>query len=361
MDEMNQAIAPPQNATQGTVNDLHQKIGEKEIGEALAIMRKYKDGKTALEQRIVDDELWWKMRHWEAIRNKTADCGKDTGPEPSSAWLFNTLLNKHADVMDNYPEPVVLPREQSDEESAKTLTSPLTEGVTPAGQSLTVTSATATVSQYGGYVTTSDVLDMTALDPVVNEATKLIARQAGETLDTITRDIVNAGTNVMYAMGKTSGTVNATAPTSRSALIYTSGVTNSNLTVDDIKRAVRALKRQDAPKINGDYVGIIHPDVAYDLMKDPEWLNPKQYVDTKDIYNGEIGKLYGVRFIENTRAKVFKATPLANGKGYLGRHGRRRRQAVRRSQRFRYLLQDRVAPFLFQTGPESRRSGRGNA
>lgn len=121
MDEMNQAIAPPQNATQGTVNDLHQKIGEKEIGEALAIMRKYKDGKTALEQRIVDDELWWKMRHWEAIRNKTADCGKDTGPEPSSAWLFNTLLNKHADVMDNYPEPVVLPREQSDEESAKTL------------------------------------------------------------------------------------------------------------------------------------------------------------------------------------------------------------------------------------------------
>lgn len=186
------------------------------------------------------------------------------------------------------------------------ITTPLTEGVTPEGQSLKVTAKTATVSQYGGYVTTSDVLDMTALDPVVNEATKLIARQAGETLDTITRDIINSGTNVVYAAGTGS------APTSRAGLAYTNGASNSNLTVEDIKRAVRALKRQDAPKIRGDYVAIIHPDVSYDLMKDTEWLNPKQYVDTQDIYNGEIGKLYGVRFIENTRAKVFHAQDLAS-------------------------------------------------
>jgi len=191
------------------------------------------------------------------------------------------------------------------------ITAPLTEGVTPEGQQLSVGSLTATVSQYGGYVTTSDVLDMTALDPVVNEATKLIARQAGETLDSITRDIVNAGTNVLYGSGTGS------APTTRSALDYSSVGSNNNLTVKDVKLAVRALKRQDAPKIRGDYIAIIHPDVAMDLMKDSEWLNPKQYVDTKDIYNGEIGKLYGVRFIENTRAKVFKATPLAGGKGYL--------------------------------------------
>ena len=128
------------------------------------------------------------------------------------------------------------------------ITAPLTEGVTPEGQSLSVNAMTATVAQYGGYVTTSDVLDMTALDPVVAQATKLIARQAGETLDTITRDIINAGTNVMYAIGKTSGTVNASAPTSRATVGYTSGVTNYNLSVDDIKRAVRALKRQDAPR-----------------------------------------------------------------------------------------------------------------
>jgi len=193
------------------------------------------------------------------------------------------------------------------------MTTPLTEGVTPEGQELSVNAMTAQIAQYGGYVTTSDILDMTALDPVVAQATKLIARQAGETLDTITRDIINAGTNVMYAIGKTSGTVNSSAPTSRGALGYTSGVTNNNISVDDIKRAVRALKRQDAPKIRGDYVAIIHPDVVYDLMRDPEWLNPKEYVDTQDIYNGEVGKLYGVRFIENTRAKVFKAPWLTEG------------------------------------------------
>ncbi len=197
------------------------------------------------------------------------------------------------------------------------ITAPLTEGVTPAGQELSVRAATATVSQYGGYVTTSDVLDMTALDPVVQEATKLIARQAGETLDTITRDIVNAGTNVLYALGKTSGTANSTRPSSRAALGYTDAGTNHNLSVADVKLAVRTLKRQDAPKIKGDYVAIIHPDVAFDLMKDPEWLSPKQYADPADIYAGEIGKLYGVRFIENTRAKVFKADILAGGKPTL--------------------------------------------
>lgn len=185
------------------------------------------------------------------------------------------------------------------------ITAPLTEGVTPSGQALSVSAASATVDQYGAYVTTSDVLDMTALDPVVSEATKLIARQAGETLDTLTRDIVNAGTNVLYAAGTGS------APTSRAGLAYTSAASNSNLTVGDVKLAVRALKRQNAPKIRGDYVAIIHPDVAFDLMRDPEWLNPRQYADPKDIYAGEIGKLYGVRFVENTRAKVFHAENLA--------------------------------------------------
>ena len=180
------------------------------------------------------------------------------------------------------------------------ITAPLTEGVTPGGQELAVRAATAAVSQYGGYVTTSDVLDMTALDPVVQEATKLIARQAGETLDTITRDVVNAGTNVIYAAGT------GTRPDSRAALAYTSAESNNNLTVADVKLAVRTLKRQDAPKIKGDYVAIIHPDVAFDLMRDPEWLSPKQYADPADIYSGEIGKLYGVRFIENTRAKIFR-------------------------------------------------------
>lgn len=99
-------------------------IGEKEIAKAADTLRRYKEGKANLENRIVEDEQWWKLRHWEALRpgeRKKAD----GAPEPSSAWLFNAILNKHADAMDNYPLPVVLPRERSDEQSAKTLSSVL--------------------------------------------------------------------------------------------------------------------------------------------------------------------------------------------------------------------------------------------
>lgn len=92
-------------------------IGEKEIAKASEILSRYKDGKANLENRIVEDELWWELRHWDVIRKQ-----KDpSGPLPASAWLFNSITNKHADAMDNYPEPVVLPREMSDSDSAKTL------------------------------------------------------------------------------------------------------------------------------------------------------------------------------------------------------------------------------------------------
>lgn len=96
-------------------------IGKKEIAEATETLKEYKQGKSNLEQRIVEDELWWEQRHWEVIRR-----GKRSNtPEPTSGWLFNAILNKHADAMDNYPEPIVLPREAEDEQSAKTLSSVL--------------------------------------------------------------------------------------------------------------------------------------------------------------------------------------------------------------------------------------------
>ena len=97
-----------------------QKIGKAEVARALETLRRYKRGKANLETRIVEDELWWELRHWEVIRRK-GGAPEGRGPEPSSAWLFNAILNKHADAMDNYPEPLVLPREPSDEESARAL------------------------------------------------------------------------------------------------------------------------------------------------------------------------------------------------------------------------------------------------
>lgn len=98
-------------------------IGEQEIARASELLTRYKDGKAMLEERVVEDELWWELRHWEVMRRDRGGKGADTDarPEPTSAWLFNSILNKHADAMDNYPEPVVLPREQSDQESARAL------------------------------------------------------------------------------------------------------------------------------------------------------------------------------------------------------------------------------------------------
>ncbi len=97
-------------------------IGENEIAGAIETLQRYKNGKANLENRIVENELWWRLRHWETVRKGLLNREKPgAAPEPTSAWLFNAIINKHADAMDNYPEPVVLPREQSDEQSAKTL------------------------------------------------------------------------------------------------------------------------------------------------------------------------------------------------------------------------------------------------
>ena len=96
-----------------------QVIDKKAIEKAAETLKKYKDGKKALEERIVEEEQWWKLRHWDVISK-----GESTDrPQPTSAWLFNSIAAKHADIMDNYPEPNVLPRERGDEECAKTLSS----------------------------------------------------------------------------------------------------------------------------------------------------------------------------------------------------------------------------------------------
>jgi N4-gp56 family major capsid protein len=173
---------------------------------------------------------------------------------------------------------------------------PLTEGVTPDGKKLSATAIEAEVSQYGDYVVMSDMLDLTTIDNIVVEATKVCGRQAGLTLDTITRNILHSGTNVYYAP-KADGTVIE----SRDTLDGT-----CKLTVDVVRRVAAILKKNNAPKIDGSYVAIIHPYASYDLMSDPEWKYPHQYQDTSNIYEGEIGKIAGVRFVETSEAKIYE-------------------------------------------------------
>ena len=108
---------PPTNVA-NAFHVLARVIDKKQIQEAQLTLQKYKEGKANLEQRIVENEQWYKMRHWECMRKSAKNM-----VEPSSGWLFNAIANKHADAMDNFPSPNILPREEGDKAEAEMLTS----------------------------------------------------------------------------------------------------------------------------------------------------------------------------------------------------------------------------------------------
>lgn len=174
---------------------------------------------------------------------------------------------------------------------AKAMT-PLTEGVTPDGEKVNMTKIEADIAQYGDYTTISDRLELEAVDPVIMSVTQEHGAQAGETLDTITRNEVCSGTNVIYSGGKTSR-----------ATLTASDV----LTSDDIHKAATLLKKLHCPQVEGGgYIAIVHTSAAYDLMKDKDFIEWTKYTDPEHMYNGEIGKLYNVRIIETPEQKIWK-------------------------------------------------------
>ncbi len=176
----------------------------------------------------------------------------------------------------------------------------LEEGVTPNGQALSQSEVEACVSQYGAYVEVSDVLDMTAFDQVINDSAELLGEQLGTVVEWVTRDAMCAGNNVQRAGGKTS----------RLAI-----TTDDKLTVTEIRKAVRTLKRAKARPFNDDgrkphFVCICSPEATYDLQSDQLWQDVSKYSNAEQIYSGEIGRLFGVVFVESTEAKVFKQSVL---------------------------------------------------
>lgn len=177
----------------------------------------------------------------------------------------------------------------------------ITEGVTPSGNKLNVSSVSCTVDQYGDYIEQTDMLELTSVDNTIVEATKELAAQAGLTLDTVVRNELVGGTNVMYAPGLDDKDREREI-TSRADVIA-----DNKLRVKDVFRAAAELKAVNAPKINGSYVAIIHPYVSYDLMQDADsqWINIQRYASPENIFKGEIGMLGGVRFVESTEAKIY--------------------------------------------------------
>ena len=193
---------------------------------------------------------------------------------------------------------------------------PLTEGVTPNGKKLSATAKTATVSQYGDYVTISDKLDLTAIDPVALEAVDVIGKQMGLTLDTVTRNKLHQGLQVMYAPLRSSAGAE-TEVSSRSKLDK-----SAVLTVKLVQQARTELKAMNVPTFDdGCYVMIIHPYSAYDLKRDPEWRKPHEYADTRQLYNGEVGMVDGVRFVETSEAKIYCGEDLTSNSRTLTVNG----------------------------------------
>lgn len=176
----------------------------------------------------------------------------------------------------------------------------LTEGVIPTGQKLGQSSINAPIAQYGTYVTVSDQLELHAVDDVILGAAEELGASAGSTMDKLARNVLCQGTNVMYADKITSGT--ATEVTSRDGLDK-----SAKLTPAMVNKAVTYLKKLKAPRIDGKYMAIIHPSVGYDLRQSEEWQEAHKYASPDEIYNGEIGELHGVRFIETTEAKIINA------------------------------------------------------
>ena len=185
----------------------------------------------------------------------------------------------------------------------------ITEGVTPSGNKLNVSSVSCTVDQYGDYVEQTDMLELTAVDNTIVEATKELAAQAGLTLDTVVRNEIVGGTNIMY-VPSLDDKDREQEVTSRADV-----TADCKMRVKDVFRAAAELKAVNAPKINGSYVAIIHPYVAYDLMQDAaeQWIGIQKYADPDKILRGEIGTLGGVRFVESTEAKVYGPAEISDG------------------------------------------------
>lgn len=180
---------------------------------------------------------------------------------------------------------------------------PLQEGVTPDGSKLNVRTIEQELRQYGDYTTLSDILDLTAIDPMLSEVSEQHGNNMSLTMDTVTRNELMTGQNVMYAPSIDGSTV--TEHTIRGQLDK-----NAKLTPDLIAKAAAFLKKNNAPKIDGSYVAIIHPYQAYDLMRNEEWIDISKYQASTKIFEGEIGKLYGVRFVETSEAAILKGEPI---------------------------------------------------
>jgi N4-gp56 family major capsid protein len=211
-------------------------------------------------------------------------------------------------ILGQFGQTRTLPKKKTDTikfrryEALSAATTPLSEGVTPTGSTLTKTDVSVTLKQFGDYVTITDKIRDTHEDPVLNESLEILGEQAAETYDVLRAAILKAGTNVQYGNG--------------------SARTDVNTVIDatDLKVAVRTLKRQNAKKITsivkagpniatnpiaGGFIAVCHPDLQRDLEGISGWIAEHNYASTQGLIEGEIGSVGEIRFVLDTNLSAW--------------------------------------------------------
>ena len=173
----------------------------------------------------------------------------------------------------------------------ETNTKALSEGDPGESVMLAETEVTVQLQQYGEYARCTDKLDLTHLDMDIMRRTKLFGDAGARSIDAVVREELAKCANVIYAGGKAS----------RAELTAA-----DKLTSTELRKAVRLLKKNNAQKFGGYYIAIVGPDTIFDLQDDEKFIAVSKYQDKENIYTGEVGRLFGVRLVETTEAKIFE-------------------------------------------------------
>lgn len=230
------------------------------------------------------------------VQGYNASAGVNALTQEQAEYYQDTMLERLLPELYymNYGEKKNIPKQKGATTSFRRLnslavsTTALTEGVTPDGVDLNITKVTATVSEYGNWTKISEFINTTGLDPLLTEVAGLMGENAGESIDTVVRDIIYANTNVVYAAG-------------RASRVTVAGT--DKITALDILRVRRTLKRNKVKKIklpNGKmgWLAFVHTDVAMDLMQTQEWKDQNTYTDVSNRVEGTLGQMYGIYFLE---------------------------------------------------------------
>ena len=235
-----------------------------------------------------------------AYTNANTNMTTSAGIAPSLQTYYNrTLLQSfepelvHLQFGEVYPMPqnngMVMNMRKIVPLEAKT--TELLEGNPGDGTLLSETQVTVPLKQYGDYSNFSDLFDLANIDCNLTRKVELFANAGARSIDAVARDELATCTNVIYAGGKTG----------RSAL-----TSADKLSSVELRKAAKMLKKANAQRFNGYYVAIVGPETIYDLQDDENFIKVSQYCDSENIYTGEVGRLFGIRLVETSEAKIFE-------------------------------------------------------